>query len=40
MSRFRRRESRKGRRHSFGKNARRTHKKNIGRQPMRGGVRL
>lgn len=40
MSRYRKRESKGRRRKSFGKNARRTHKKNVSRTPMRGGVRL
>ncbi|WNK14825.1 MAG: hypothetical protein [Microvirus sp.] len=37
---FRRKESKHRRHKSFGKNARRTHKKNVSRAPMRGGVRL
>lgn len=37
---YRKKESRGKRKRSFGKHARKTHKKNIGRAPMRGGVRL
>ena len=37
---MRRKESRAKRGRSFGRNALRTHKKNIAGNPMRGGIRL
>lgn len=40
MSKYRHKESRHKRKRSFGKHARKTHKKNIPRMAMRGGVRL
>lgn len=37
---MRRRESGRARKRSFGRNAMRTHLKNVNRNPMRGGIRL
>ena len=37
---FRKRESRKARKRSFGRNAVKTHRKNVPDGPMRGGIRL
>lgn len=40
MSRYRKNVSRKNSRKSFTKYAKRTHKKNLNLNPMRGGIRL